>query len=475
MKILLINPPTENIIESDMPKELESGMDFLPPLGLMYLAGYVQAKRPEFKVKILDCPVEGINYQNMVVKIREENPDVVGITAMTFTLIDVIKTAQEIKKFNPQIKVVLGGPQVNIYPAETLDNPAVDFLVLGEGEQPFFDLVENISDVEKLKQIKGLVFRDLSGQIINTGWRDLITDLDILPFPARQLTAYQKYFSIVARKNPTTTMFTSRGCPYQCLFCDRPHLGKVFRARSAQNVVEELMTIEKMGIKEVFIYDDTFTVDRQRVVDICNLILEKNIKLNWDVRARVNTVDEELLKLMKQAGCERIHYGVEAGTAKILQVLRKGITLEQVENVFAVTKRVGIETAGYFMIGSPTETLADIQATIRLAKKLFPDYVHFSVLTPFPATELYFKGLREGIIKNDYWREFSKKPGVNFKPPVWEENFTREELFKILITAYRSYYLSPKYIFKRLRELKNWQGIKNNFRAGIRLIKVILK
>lgn len=474
MKILLINPPIENIIESDMPKELESGMDFLPPLGLMYIAGFVKEKT-DFNIQILDCEIEKINYKNLAEKIKNENPDIIGITAMTFTLIDVIKTAKIIKKVNYKTKIVLGGPHVNIYPEETIANPEIDFLVLGEGEQPFVDLLNNINNLEELKDIKGLVFKDKKNRIINTGKRELIQNLDELPMPARELTSYQKYFSIIANKNPTTTMFTSRGCPYKCLFCDRPHLGKIFRARSAENVVSELKQIEKLGIKEVFIYDDTFTIDRQRVVDICNLILNKNIKLNWDIRARVNTIDKELLKLMKLAGCTRIHYGVEAGTEKILKVLRKGINLQQIKDAFEWTKEVGIQTAGYFMIGSPTETKSDINATVELAKKLFPDYVHFSVTTPFPATELYFKGLQNGIIKKDYWREFSKNPQVGFKPPAWEENFTRDELFKILINAYKIYYLTPKYIFRRLKELNSWGAIKNNFKAGFKLLSVINK
>jgi len=319
-----------------------------------------------------------------------------------------------------------------------------------------------------------LVFRDDDSIVINTGVRNLIMDLDSVPHPKRDLLPYKKYYSIIAKKNPTTTMFTSRGCPYRCIFCDRPHLGKIFRARSAENVVSEMIEIKKMGIKEIFIYDDTFTIDRSRVVKICELILNKNIKLNWDIRARVNTIDEDLLKLMKLAGCERIHYGVEAGTKKILKILRKDITVEQVRTAFKLTKKVGIETAGYFMIGSPNETMADIKETINLAKEIFPDYIHFSVLTPFPATELYFRGLQEGVIKNDYWREFALNPRIEFKPPAWEENFKRDELIKILIKVYREYYLSPKYIWKRIKELRNWQNVKNNFKAGMRLIKLAI-
>ncbi|MFA5029382.1 MAG: flippase-like domain-containing protein [Patescibacteria group bacterium] len=474
MKILLINPPLAKIIESDMPKELESGMDFLPPLSLLYLAGYLQKNTPH-QVKVLDCPMEDISNEEIVSRIVAEDPDAIGITVLTFSLIDVYLIAQAVRKANPQIKIILGGPHTYLYPEETINNDFVDYLVVGEGEIALAELLDNLDNPEKTKNIKGLIFKE-GGKIINTGKRELIQDLDSLPFPARELTPYKKYYSIVAQKNPTTIMFTSRGCPYQCLFCDRPHMGKAFRARSAPNVVAEMEEIKKLGIKEIFIYDDTFTIDRQRVIDICRLIIQKGLKINWDVRARVNTVDEELLKLMKKASCTRIHYGVEAGTEKILKILRKDISMPMVKKAFALTKKAGIETAGYFMIGSPHETEADIKATIKLAKKLFPDYVHFSVLTLFPAaTDLYLMGKKEGVFKEDFWQKFALDPKPDFLPPVWDETFSRKELFSMVIAAYRSYYLAPRYILRRILELRSWNNLKNNLRAGIKLLKLIIK
>ena len=205
-------------------------------------------------------------------------------------------------------------------------------------------------------------------------------------------------------------MFTSRGCPFQCLFCDRPHLGKVFRARSAKNVVDEMEECQKMGIKEIFIYDDTFGVNRQRVLDICSEIQKRKLTITWDVRTRVDTVDEEMLKAMKNANCQRIHYGVEAGAQKILNILKKGITLKQIEKAFRMTKGIGVETVGYFMIGSPNETRKDILETIKLAKKLNPDFVHISITTPFPATGLYYLGLEKKYFPMTIGRNLPKIP-----------------------------------------------------------------
>lgn len=470
MKILLINPPSENVIASIMPKVLEEGLDFLPPLGLMYIAGYLE-KETDYQVEILDSQVEQLSYEQLKEEINKRKPDIIGITTMTFTLIDVIKTAKLAKEVNSNIKIILGGPHVVIYPQETINIPEVDFLVLGEGEQVIKQLLENINHPEKLKTIKGIVFRH-QDEIINTGSADPIIDLDKLPLPARQLTPFKKYFSVVSANTPVTTMFTSRGCPYKCLFCDRPMFGKNFRAHSAQRVVEEMAKCQDLGIKEIFIYDDTFGVDQQRVLDICHLLKEKNIKIAWDIRTRVNTVDEEVLTALKEAGCQRIHYGVEAGTQKILDVLKKGITLKMVKQAFAWTKKIGIQTAAYFMIGSPTETKEDILKTIKLIKELDPDYAQIAITTPFPATELYQLALTEKIIDHDVWQEFAQNPQTSFVPPIWEKEISREELFNLLKKAYQSFYLRPGYILKKILQLKSGGELLRKTKAALKLLKI---
>lgn len=470
MKILLINPPFEYTIQSCQPKILEEGLDFLPPLGLMYIAGYLE-KETNHQVEILDAQVEQLSYNQVKQEVKKRNPDIVGITAMTFTLVDVIETAKIVKKINPDIKVILGGPHVIIYPEETMNIPEVDFLILGEGEWVIKELLENIDNPDKLKEIKGIVFRE-KNKIINTGAADPVENLDNLPAPARHLTPIKKYFSVVSSNMPVTTMFTSRGCPYKCLFCDRPTFEKFFRARSAKNVVAEMEECQKMDIKEIFIYDDTFGVDRQRVLDICSEIKKRNLDIAWDIRTRVNTVDEEVLKALKKAGCQRIHYGVEAGTQKILNVLRKEITLKMAEKAFKLTKKMGIEAAGYFMLGSPTETKNDILQTIKFIKKLNPDYIHVTITTPFPATDLYKMALEERVIADDIWQEFAKNPNPDFIPPIWEKELSREELFSLLKKAYRSFYLRPNYIFKKILQLKSGKELINKFKAGLRLLKI---
>jgi len=467
MKILLINPPAENTLKGNNPSIIDEERGFNPPLGLLYLAGYLK-NYTSHQVEVLDTQVEEMSYGAIDSRIREKKPDVVGITAMTFTLIDVLKTAKVAKSISKDIKVVLGGPHVYIYPEETISLEGLDFLVLGEGEVTFAELVDNIDDIERLKKIKGLVFKS-NGQIYHTGLRELMTNLDTLPYPARELVPYKKYSSLIAKRQPITTMITSRGCPYNCSFCARPHLGKRFRARTAKNVVQEMQECIKLGINEFLIYDDTFSIDRQRVLDICDEIITKKLDIGWDIRIRIDTVDEEMLKKLKQANCERIHYGVEAGTEKILKVLKKGIHLDQVKEVFQLTKKVGISTLAYFMIGSPTETKEDILQTIEFAKKLNPDFVHLTITTPFPATAIYKKGIEDGIIKGDFWREFALAPTERFQPQYFEENLTSSELIELVDYAYKSFYTRPTYIVKELLQVKSFQELKRKVKAGLKV------
>jgi len=469
VKILLINPPRHNEILADNPAFIDEERGFNPPLGLLYLAGYLK-KYSQHQVFGLDTQVEELNYDdNFKKRIIEVNPDVVGITAMTFTLIDVIKTIDLIREVNSKIKIVLGGPHIHLYPQETVNLPNVDFVIKGEGERPFFNLIEALEGRGELSQINGLVYKK-DNQIIDQPVGDLIDDLDKIPFPDRELLPIEKYNSILGEDRIVTTMFTSRGCPFQCAFCDRPHLGKKFRARSAQSVVDEMEECLNLGIEEILIYDDTFTVNRQRTLDICDEIIKRELKFVWDIRARVDTVDKEVLEKLKQAGCLRIHFGVEVGTEKILKVLNKGINLDQVENIFQEAKKIGIERLGYFMIGAPTETKQDIEETMQFAKKISPDYIHITILTPYPGTAIYQKALAEGVIKSDYWREFARHPEKGVITQYWEKELIRQELFDLLNKFYKEFYGRPLYILKELLKIRSFKDLIKKAKTGLKIL-----
>ncbi len=470
MNILFVNPPRANEIMGNNPAIIEEERGVNPPLGLLYVAAYAE-KFSDFGISVLDCQAEAIDYPGFKSYLLNNKPSVVGLTAMTMTIIDVMKCVRIIKDVDSSIVVVLGGPHVNLFPEETIKLNGVDFLVLGEGEETFTKLMHALAGKRNYHDIVGLVFRE-NGEIKNTGGNPLINDLDNLPFPARHLTSIDKYNSLLSSGKRVTTIFTSRGCPYKCSFCDRPHLGKIFRARSAQNVVDELEECVNLGITEFLFYDDTFCVDKKRVIDICNKIVKRNLPISWDIRTRINTVDEEIIQHLKMANCQGIHYGIEAGTEDILKVLKKGITIKKAKEVFKLTKKHGVPTLAYFMIGNPTETLDDIYTTFKVMRDLDPDYVHLTILTPFPGTEIYIEGLKKGIIKKDYWREFAMNPRSDFVPPHWGEIFSKEELDELVVKGYKTFYLRPKYILKRLSRLKSFPEFKKKAKAGLKVFSM---
>ncbi|MEA3398318.1 MAG: radical SAM protein [Patescibacteria group bacterium] len=472
MKILLLNPPNIFHVSSVLPDVVEEERGFNPPLGLMYIAGYIQKFAPEFEVKIIDCFAEQLDHEQISHKIKDFSPDVIGLTVMSFTLIDSMEIAKIAKSIDSNIKVVFGGPHVNIYERETIDLGNVDYIVLGEGEKNFYHLIKNINNHNNLRNIPGLVYYDQNKNYVHTGLPPLIDNLDKIPFPARNLINNNLYSSVLGTSKRVTTMITSRGCPYKCIFCDRPHLGKIFRARSAGNVVSEIKESMNYGIKEYLIYDDTFTIDRQRVIEICDLIVKEKLAISWDIRARVNTIDEEILSKLKSAGCVRIHYGVESGTQKILNVLRKGITIDQVKRAFELTNKAGIETLAYFMIGNPTETKEEIKKTIDFAKRLKPDYVHITATMPFPATDLYSWALDKKIIPKDVWLEYAKNPKQEFAPPLWIEHVSENDLHNFIKRAYRGFYFRPSYIVKRIFALKSFHELLIKAKAAKSFLKM---
>ncbi|MGC9330149.1 MAG: B12-binding domain-containing radical SAM protein, partial [Candidatus Hinthialibacter sp.] len=291
MKVLLIQPPEFHMITTNVPSVVDEESGAYPPLGLLYVAAYLE-KNSSCEVEILDTILDHLSYEEIEEEIRRRKPDLVGIQAMTFTLIDATLTAQAVKRVDPSIPVVFGGPHVFIYPQETLKIREVDYIVVGEGEVTFTHLAQALEEERDLSTIPGIGYRDKQGEIKLTPMVPLNQTLDELPMPARHLVPQDRYYSVLAKETPITTMMTSRGCPMQCIFCDRPHLGKQFRYRSPESVVEEMAACEAMGIKEIFVYDDTFTIRRDRVIEICRQKLERGLKIKWDIRAHINTISD---------------------------------------------------------------------------------------------------------------------------------------------------------------------------------------
>ena len=472
MKILLINPPRWHELVGKNPSIIEKHRGFNPPLGLLYIASTLK-KFSNHHVDILDTQPHQWTYTQLEGFLRQQLYDVIGISAMTFTLIDAYRTAQIIEKCIPSAKVVLGGTHVHLFPDETINLSGIDYAFMGEAEFSFLEFMNQLGNAGDMSNVSGLVYKGTDGKAIKNSFAP-VKKLNDIPFPERDILDIRLYNSLLSRGSFSTTIISSRGCPFHCAFCDRP-LSPVtshFRARDARNVVDEVSKCLELGIKDFLFYDDTFTVNRKRVLEICEEILARKLRIRWDIRTRVDTVDKEMLGSLRRAGCAAIHYGVEAGNDRILKAIKKGFTVRKVREIFHLTKKMGIETLAYFMIGLPSERSEDVQDSFQLAKELKPDYAHFTIFSPYPGTELYNLGLEKGLFKTDIWREFAKNPVDGFKIPVWEEYFTREQLYAIIVKFYKSFYLRPRYLFSRILRVRSRDELLKKAKAGLSVFQM---
>ncbi|MBF0196279.1 MAG: cobalamin-dependent protein [Planctomycetes bacterium] len=448
MKVALVHPPLQNLLSAAVPEYVESNRGATPPMGLLYIQAAIENSQHESV--LFDGALENWDHEETAKKIVEFAPEVVGIQAMTFTLVDSIFVAKEIKKLNPNIAIVIGGPHPTIYPKETAELENVDYAFAGEGEERFIQFLDSFHQTEELRKIVGIAEKGRTHEYEPFG--KFLKDMDKIPFPARKSSQWKRYSSVLAKRNPITIMISSRGCPYKCVFCNR--MGRQYRFHSAEYVLKEFDEIVKLGIKEVFIHDDTFSIKRSRIVELCNGLLERNYDIIWEARTRVDCVDEDLLKLMKKAGCERLSFGVESGSEKVLKKIQKGTEdLDLVRNTFKYCRQVGITTLADFMVGNLDEEEQDIEDSIRFMKEINPDFVQFSICSPYPGTPLYEMGLKNGMFKKDIWLEFAKNPTPDFKSPVWTQNFSTEELIAFSAKGYKTFYLRPAFIWKQLREI----------------------
>jgi len=429
------------------------------PLSLAYLAAVLE-KEKKF-VRVWDLCTDEVSDEELTKFIKENRINLVGLTSTTPVIFSVWRLAKIIKDFDKGIKIVLGGPHPSALPGESLKNDFIDFVIIGEGEKTLSELIFSLEKKSNFNKIPGLAYKD-NGAIKFNPPRKLITNLDEIPFPARHLFPFpQKYTSPGQYYKYFADILTSRGCPFSCTFCaNKAVFGKNFRARSPENILEEIIFLNKnYGIKEIHISDDNFTLDKERAKKICELIVKNKLKIKWACGNGIHagTIDEELVKYMKKSGCYRIGIGIESGNPMVLSRLGKQITLEQVEKVVNLFKKYKIITVGFFMFGNIGENEKTMNDTINFAKKLSLDYAQFFILIPFPGTPV-FNYLKQGgyLLSEDWWdyRDFNN--------PVFKtEALNKDLLLKMYSKSYKEFYLRPSYVFKRIfRAFSNYYEFK---------------
>ncbi len=480
MRILFLNPPFlyKFSREQRSPAVTKSGTIYYP-MWLAYAAGYSEQNGHE--IFLIDSPAEDLGFKEIKDRLDKNDfiPNLVVIATSTPSIYEDIKTLEWIKQTYTGVKAILVGTHPTSLPLETFKiSEKIDLIALREYDETIVELANNLENQIPLDNIKGLVFKR-DGKIFNTGIRDYIEDLDKLACGTgvyKRFLNYRNYF-YSANLFPVITIITGRGCPFQCEYCLYPQtmLGNRFRKRSLENVIRELKFIKEQfpKVREIFFEDDTLTVDKERVIRFCNMLIENKLKIKWSTNSRAQ-VDIDTLKLMKRAGCRLLCVGYESGNQEILDNLNKNITLDEELQFSKAAKRAGIKVHGCFLFGYKGETKETIEKTINWAIKLNANTAQFFPLMVYPGTKAYTWADSRNLIRTKNFRHWLTETGLH-NTILDSEQFTGEELVKYCDIARKRFYLRPTYIIKKIFEgvLHPKEGIRLT-KAFSRFIKYLL-
>ena len=483
--VLLIHPPStiaERYGKEDMG---EFGGDLIP-LGIASLAGFLREKG--YGVGVLDCPALRIDADKVYEIIVNKDPAIIGFSTTTYSLARAVEIGKKIRNKLPNKLTVVGGSHANVAGIETanqydifdiisygLDGEYIMHQIVNEYSIKKFDRDSFLQDFVMLEKIKGIIYKK-NNVVIKNLPSEIINDLDELPLPARDLFPMERYIPVPHhyKKLPLTNMLVIRGCPYFCTFCDQA--GTKTRRRSPQKVIDEIKhCVEKYGVKEISFWDDTLSYHKKWMKEFLDLLMKADLDICWSCFAAVNTVDEEILKLMSKAGCWNIFYGYETGVevlAKNMLTHRKNRDFEKMKQVAQWTKNAGIEVIGSFVIGLPGETPELARQTVQNAIELDPDYAQFAIACPYPGTQLA-KEIKQGkwgkFVSNEL-EEYTTE-SVTWLPSGYSSVKELEDMQRY---AFRKFYLRPSYIFKRILKLRSLEDLKRHIKGATGLVKAFI-
>jgi len=404
VKVLFVHPHGNNWLGDQ--KDISSVFNLMPPLGMMSIAAVLEQNGID--VELIDCYATPYTHEVLVEKILATHPDAVAFSCTTSSFLEGDRIAGLLKERRPEIVIIFGGAHACTIGPPLLDSfPAIDYLVIGEGERTMLELAR--AGFRNPRDIAGLAFRGDDNRGVLPARRELIDDLDELPFPAYHLLPHfpRRYnlplFSYP--KAPNTSMISSRGCPYRCTYCDRSVFSHGFRFNSPEYIIEHIAMLNRnYGIRHVFFYDDLFTFDRGRVARFCELKRKKGLKVTYNCIARLEHVDAELLNLLKGSGCWQVNFGIESGDPDVLKRHRKVLGLDEVGGKLLMVRKAGMRVKGLFMVGLPGEDRATIQRTIDYALSLPLDEINVTKFTPFPGAPVYATIREQGEFEEDWPR-----------------------------------------------------------------------
>lgn len=472
MKILLLNPPALSGVlymkELGRCGRKSVSGEIWPQTGLAYLAAVLV--KNGYDCKIIDGMAEDKPFNLIFENIKSFSPDIVVMGVSTPTFDNDNEICSIIKKSLP-VKIILVGTHVAVLPEQSLCSSEADFGIINEGELTLLELVDCLSkNRDNYSDVKGICFKNKSGEIVCNSPRELVKDLDSLPFPSRNLLPSEKYHMPFFPDGPFATLISSRGCPYSCTFCRAGKVwGETTRRRSVDNVHNEIKHIVcDLKIKNIVFMTDLFTIDKKWVSQLCEKIISEGPKFTWICNSRVDSVDLGVLNLMKRSGCKLISYGVESGDQGILDSCRKNIRVEDSKNAIKLTKKSGILSFAYFILGLPGETKSTIEKTINFAIELDSDYVNFHIATPFPGTEFYETAKKNGWLMSEKWSDYEEEGSC----VVRTEELSCEDLKKYQQIAMKKFYFRPGQFLKELGRIKSPREFFLKLRAASKILRI---
>jgi len=475
-KALLFNPPVGLYQRGEDRCQAEvdggSATSLRPPNDLGYIASML--RQIGVIPFIADYPAEKKLWSHFENDLKTIQPDFLIMSITTPTIKDDMKAFSIAKTFNPNIFTIAKGAHFFTCNKEDLKEAIYDVMdvaVVGEAETIVNNLILAKRQESDLNKVKGILFKNHTGQIIQTAPEPFWTNLDKIPFPARDLMKNHLY-TRPDTSEPQATIQTSRGCPSQCIFCLSPLIsGMKLRERSVSNIVAELEEcVNKYNLRNFFFRADTFTLNKKSVIELCKEIIGRNLDIAWVANSRVNTIDEERLAWMKKAGCWLVAFGIESGNDEIQKQIKKGTTQTQAREAVKLCKKLGIKTYGFYLIGFPWETREMIMDTLNLAKELSCNFSEIHIAIPYEGTEFYeiakdFGIMEESAVGHNYFSN----------PAIGTLHVTKDELIEMRKKALRSLYMNPRYIANTLIHIRSLEEVKNYTRYGVRLLKNLLK